>query len=196
MTSEAPKARGLAAAGKPAEDRASGASDCLTPEGMAPEAGGTGVSAPDAPAPEALAALHARCFRAAPPPWSAADFAALLAEPVNFLVARPGGFALGRTAAGEAELLTIAVAPEARRGGLGRGLLAHFEAVARARGAAEAFLEVAEGNAAARALYAGAGYAVAGLRPRYYRDGRGGAEAALTLRKALGAAPSGAGKTD
>lgn len=145
--------------------------------------------------PEALAALHARCFAAAPPPWSAPAFAGLLAQAETFLVATPTGFAVGRAAAGEAELLTIAVDPAARRRGVGRDLLARFEAEARARGAAEAFLEVAEGNAAARALYAGAGYAVAGLRPRYYRDGAGGAEAALTLRKALDAPLAVAGKT-
>ncbi|MBP7240643.1 GNAT family N-acetyltransferase [Amaricoccus sp.] len=134
---------------------------------------------------EALAALHARCFDTGPPPWSAASFVGLLEDPACFLLARPGGFALGRAAAGEAELLTIAVAPEARRGGVGRALLAAFEAEATRRGAEEAFLEVSEANAAARALYAGAGYSVAGRRPGYYRRADNSPVAALTLRKRL-----------
>ncbi|MBP7002097.1 GNAT family N-acetyltransferase [Amaricoccus sp.] len=148
--------------------------------------------------PEALAALHARCFDVAPPPWSAAAFAGLLAEPACFLLARPLGFALGRAAAGEAELLTIAVAPEARGRGEGAGLLAGFEAEAARRGAAEAFLEVAEDNAAARALYARAGFAEAGRRPGYYRRARAPAIAALTLCKRLApvALEAARGKTD
>jgi ribosomal-protein-alanine N-acetyltransferase len=43
---------------------------------------------------------------------------------------------------------------------------------AAAAGAARMLLEVAEDNAAARALYAAAGFAPAGRRPRYYPDGR------------------------
>jgi ribosomal-protein-alanine N-acetyltransferase len=129
--------------------------------------------------PEALAALHARCFTR-PPPFSAAEFAALLAQPPVFLVTVAEGFALGRAVAGEAELLTLAVAPDRRRQGAGRRLLAGFEAEARARGAGEAFLEVAADNDAARALYAGAGYAAAGRRPGYYAG-----TDALVLRKPL-----------
>ena len=136
--------------------------------------------------PEALAALHARCFAEGPPrPWSAAEIAALLADPTTIPVLRPEGFALGRAAAGEAELLTLAVAPEARRRGLGTALVAAFEAEARARGAGEAFLEVAESNAGARALYARLGYLPAGRRPGYYRSAEAPPTAALVLRKSL-----------
>ncbi len=76
----------------------------------------------------------------------------------------PAGFALYRAVAGEAELLTISVLPEARREGLGAGLLAACEDGARASGAARLFLEVAEGNVAARALYDRAGYRECGRR--------------------------------
>ncbi|MFN4101064.1 MAG: GNAT family N-acetyltransferase, partial [Pararhodobacter sp.] len=105
--------------------------------------------------PEALAALHARAF-ATPPPWSAAGFAGLLDSPLVFLTADAQGraFALGRVVAGEAELLTLATDPAARRQGLARAQMAAFEREAQARGAVTAFLEVAEDNAAARALYA------------------------------------------
>jgi ribosomal-protein-alanine N-acetyltransferase len=135
--------------------------------------------------PEALAALHARCFVVAPAPWSAASFAGLLAEPTVFVVVLPGGFALGRVAAGEGELLTLAVAPETRRRGLGRALVAGFEAEARRRAAVEAFLEVAETNVAARSLYANAGYEEKARRRGYYAQPMIAATTALVLRKPL-----------
>lgn len=138
------------------------------------------------PTPHSLAALHARCFTA-PPPWSAASFAALLDSPAVFLVADPDtrAFALGRVIAGEAELLTLATDPAARRQGLARALMARFEAGARARGAESAFLEVAEDNAPARALYAACGFAPAGRRPGYYVGPDGSRTAALILCKSL-----------
>lgn len=134
--------------------------------------------------PEALAALHARCFTT-PRPFTAAEIAGLLDSPHVFLCTRPDGFALGRALAGEAELLTIAVDPARRRQGLGRALLGDFDTGARARAATEAFLEVADGNAAARALYAAAGWQPAGRRRGYYRDPDGSRDDALLLRKAL-----------
>jgi len=144
--------------------------------------------------PEALAALHARAFTV-PRPYSAAEFAAFLDDPRVFLLAAPTGhelgFALGRAAADEAELLTLAVSPERRRQGMGRALLDRFEDAARTRGATAAFLEVAAGNAAARALYASAGYRQTGRRPGYYRGARGAAEDALILTKPLNPAPLG-----
>ncbi len=134
--------------------------------------------------PEAMARLHARAFTDGSRPWSAAEFAALV-EADAFAVARPEGFARGRAAAREAELLTLAVAPEVRRRGIGRGLLAAFEAEARYRGAAEAFLEVAETNAAARGLYAATGYVEVGRRRGYVARDTGGADDALVLRRWL-----------
>lgn len=135
--------------------------------------------------PEALAALHATCFTEGPRPWSAAEFAALLDAPAAFLVAHTRGFALGQAAGEEAELLSLAVHPAARRRGVARDLVAAFEAAARGRGACDAFLEVAEVNHPAKALYAAAGYAAAGRRPAYYRRTDAPAVAALILRKTL-----------
>jgi len=127
-----------------------------------------------------MAALHARCFTT-PRPWSEAEFAGLLGQAGVFAATLPGGFALGRALAGEAELLTIAVAPEARRAGLGLRLMAEFAAAARARDAETAFLEVAAGNEAARALYARAGFTEAGRRRGYYHHPDGRREDALIL---------------
>ncbi|WP_461469811.1 GNAT family N-acetyltransferase [Pararhodobacter sp.] len=136
--------------------------------------------------PDALAHLHAQCFTV-PAPWSAASFASLLDSPHVFLCADPEGraFVLGRVVAGEAELLTIATHPGARRAGLGRALMQAFEAEARARGAEGAFLEVAETNAPARALYAACGFAEAGRRRGYYAAAGGATVDAMILCKSL-----------
>ncbi len=129
----------------------------------------------------ALAALHALAF----PPgqaWGAEAIALMLEMPGTIGLWQPAeGFVLVRVAADEAEILTLAVIPAARRRGLGAALMRAAMADARAAGAAAMFLEVAESNAAARALYGGLGFAPVGRRPRYYENG----EDALVLRRAL-----------
>ncbi|WP_295043755.1 ribosomal protein S18-alanine N-acetyltransferase [uncultured Paracoccus sp.] len=117
--------------------------------------------------PDDLAEIHARCFTR-PRPWNRTEFAALLDSAHAFLLTRPRGFLLGRTVADQAELLTLAVAPDARRQGVAGDLVAEFAAASRARGAAQAFLEVAADNAPAQALYHAAGWHDAGRRRRYY----------------------------
>ena len=140
--------------------------------------------------PETLAALHARCFTT-PRPWSTADFTGLLADPLAFLLVEgDAGFLLGRAVAGEAELLTLAIAPEARRLGLGRKLLARFLYQARLRGAETAYLEVAADNAAALALYRQAGFSEAGRRRGYYQRPDGQPVDALVLHRVLAEAAS------
>lgn len=136
--------------------------------------------------PTDLAALHARCF-SNPPPWTAASFAAQLESQYTFLIADPTAraFVLGRAVAGEAEILTLATAPEARRAGLARDLIAAFESEARARGASAAFLEVAEDNVGARALYEACGYEQQGRRPGYYVAESGERVAAMILCKSV-----------
>lgn len=122
-----------------------------------------------AEASEALATIHAEAF---PRPWSAAELARLLANPTAFALAHGGGhgFVLAWAAAGEAEILTLAVAPGARRGGRGAALVTEAARLAHARGAAAMHLEVAEDNTAARALYAKLGFIQTGRRPGYYAE--------------------------
>ncbi|WP_172299031.1 GNAT family N-acetyltransferase [Pseudoruegeria sp. HB172150] len=134
--------------------------------------------------PAELADLHARSFTM-PRPFTAEEFGELLAAPSCFLCTVPGGFALGRAIAGEAELLTLAVDPDCRRQGLGRNLVQLFEAEAVRRAADIAFLEVADTNAAAHALYLAAGYLETGRRPGYYRAPDGTLVDALIMQKAL-----------
>ncbi|MEM9975763.1 MAG: GNAT family N-acetyltransferase [Pseudomonadota bacterium] len=139
--------------------------------------------------PEELAAFHARAFPMGARGWSKVEFAGLLERPGALLVATPEAFALGQVAAWEAELFLIATDPEARRAGHGAACLAEFEAKARAAGAKAVVLEVGAENAAARGLYAAAGYAEVGKRPGYYRRLEGRPEDALVMRKAIPALP-------
>lgn len=134
--------------------------------------------------PETLARLHAAAF-SDERGWSAAEFAALLAAPGALLSGDARGFVLGRVVADEAEILTLLTDPALRRQGRATVILTEFEAAARSRGAREVFLEVAEDNAPARALYGAAGYAQTGRRPGYYARPAGPAIAALILRKPL-----------
>lgn len=130
--------------------------------------------------PDQMAAIHAACFTT-PRPWSTAEITALLADPLVFALTEPGGFLLGRAVAGEAELLTVAVDPTRRGKGIGKRLVAAFQNTARTRAAESAFLEVAEDNAAARALYAASGFVQAGRRRGYYHTPDGRRQDALVL---------------
>jgi ribosomal-protein-alanine N-acetyltransferase len=70
--------------------------------------------------------------------------------------------------AGEAHIHNLAVAPEARRQGMGRRLLGLALRVAAAKGARLVHLEVRAGNVAARALYGAMGFREVGQRAGYY----------------------------
>ena len=131
--------------------------------------------------PEALAQTHARAF-APLRGWSAQEFRDLLDSPHVFQVSHNNAFALGRVIAGEAELLTIAVPAECQRQGLGRHCLLAFESRARALGATSSFLEVAEDNDAALALYRVAGYRQIARRMNYYSRPDGEKVSALIMR--------------
>ncbi len=130
-----------------------------------------------------FAQLHSACF---PDPWSEAAMTALLASPgVTGLILhegpQPRGLALVRAAAGEAEILTIGVVPQARGAGLGARLLAACADAARSAGCETLFLEVSEANIAALRLYDSAGFRETGRRTAYYRDGSDARLKALAL---------------
>jgi len=135
-----------------------------------------------------LAALYAATLDDG---WTEAAIGRLLASAEGFALTacaqdRALGFALARAHGDDCELLALGVREEARRRGLGARLVAAVCAEARRRGAARVFLEVAEDNAPARALYGRAGFAVLGRRARYYARADGRA-AALVLGRALSA---------
>jgi len=132
-----------------------------------------------------LSRLHATLFRAA---WGAASFKGLLAHPgaVAF-VARAGnprevaGFIVGRLAADEAEILTLGVARDRQRVGIGGRLVVALCRAARTKGACQLYLEVAADNIAARALYDRFGFQERGRRAGYYAGAGAPADDAINL---------------
>jgi [ribosomal protein S18]-alanine N-acetyltransferase len=124
---------------------------------------------------EALARLHAAAFPFEP--WNRNSLASLVALPA--MRARviesggraPAGFLLALVVAGEAEILTLCVAPNARRRGVARALLADLAALAREAQSPRLVLEVAADNGAALSLYESCGFAPIGRRAGYYRRG-------------------------
>ncbi len=92
------------------------------------------------------------------------------------------GFAVVWVIADEAHLANLAVAPAARRRGVGRLLTAEALADAARRGGAHLLLEVRVSNAAAIALYREFGLRDDGVREKYYDDN---GEDALLMRREL-----------
>lgn len=139
----------------------------------------------------AIAAIHAEDFAR---PWSAEEFDGLLAQDTVFgFAAReignprrgPVGFVLARLAAGEGEILTVAVARSQRGLGLGRSLM---DAVLRklyAERAEELFLEVDETNGPAIALYRKLGFVEVARRHGYYEHVGHTRSDALVMRRDL-----------
>lgn len=141
----------------------------------------------------AVAALEARIHAA---PWSAGNFYDALRAGYSARVGlrdlRIVAYGVLMLGPGEAQLLNLSVAPEARREGLGRILLAQFIDTAEHVAAEQMFLEVRAGNSPAIALYESAGFVTVARRANYYPPGPGGErEDALVMRLALGRARHG-----
>lgn len=136
-----------------------------------------------------LAALHALCFEQ---PWDQDALQTLVLAPGGFgclsldpTENAPCGFALGRVAATECELLSIGMVPAYRQRGWGAALIGSLVSEAARRGADRVLLEVAEDNRAAIALYRATGFEKVGLRRAYYRRPDGAIDAAI-LRLVIG----------
>lgn len=124
---------------------------------------------------EAIAAIERRSFQN---PWSKDALGEALEGGAStaVLVAAgrsgpPLGYAILRIAAGEAEILSLAVEPQARRLGLGRALVEAAFARAQRAGAGTIHLEARVTNTAALALYRRLGFVEVGRRRAYYADG-------------------------
>ena len=131
-------------------------------------------------------------------PWTVDSFAtALSLDRMRVLVAESAergrergdaaaevlGYVVALVVGPEAEIADLAVAPEARRQGIGRALLEGSVAELRAAGVRTVYLEVRESNRAARALYDAHGFESVGRRRRYYRSP---VEDALVLKREFG----------
>jgi ribosomal-protein-alanine N-acetyltransferase len=132
----------------------------------------------------AIAGIHGVSFQRG---WGEDEISGLLGER-NVVAHRVAagrkliGFILSRLAAGEAEILSVAIAPAWRKRRLARPLLdLHLRRLA-GLGVRTVFLEVDKNNAPARALYKRAGFVEVGQRQGYYQSGA----AALVLRRDLG----------
>jgi len=112
-----------------------------------------------------LANLHAKCFPHKP--WTADDFADLKKSGCE-IIASQNGFIVWRAVADEAEIISIGVAPDARRAGIAAAMLGIMENELKKNGIKSIFLEVAEDNLPARQLYKNNGYNEIGIRPKYY----------------------------
>jgi len=136
----------------------------------------------------ALAALHGASFRRG---WSEDEFERLLLDRSVLahratLGQRPIGFIISRTAAGEAEILSVAVARAQQGRGLARRLLdLHMRRLA-GLGVRTIFLEVDDDNTPARRLYARSAFRQVGRRDGYYPKAGNASAAALVLRRDLG----------
>jgi ribosomal-protein-alanine N-acetyltransferase len=132
----------------------------------------------------AIAAVHGASFKRG---WGEDEIHRLLIERnvvAHRVMSGPKliGFILSRLAAGEAEILSVAIAPKWRGRGLARPLLdLHLRRLA-GFGVRAVFLDVDKSNTPARALYKRAGFHEVGQRQGYYAGGG----AALVLRRDLG----------
>jgi len=135
------------------------------------------------------ALLHAAAFGAEA--WDAKALGELLAMPgaqgrlVLEADDHPIGLSICLVVAESAELLTLAVAPDARRRGVASYLVRVFLECAKKKGATNAFLEVAEDNLAAIALYNALGFRFEARRPDYYRREGNILVAAHVLQRSL-----------
>jgi [ribosomal protein S18]-alanine N-acetyltransferase len=131
----------------------------------------------------AIAGIHAASFQRG---WSEDEFQRLITDRAvvahRTTIGRTTiGFILSRLTAGEAEILSVAIAPNWRGRGLARPLLSlHLRRLV-GLSAHAVFLEVSEKNAPACRLYRRAGFYEVGRRQGYYEGGA----TALTLRRDL-----------
>jgi tRNA threonylcarbamoyl adenosine modification protein YeaZ/ribosomal-protein-alanine acetyltransferase len=137
---------------------------------------------------KSLAALHAHCFALG---WNAKAIAELMAMPgaITLLAqseqGEASGFIIARCAAGEAEILTLAVAPNHRRRHIAEKLVEKAAGRLAKKGARNLYIEVAVSNAPARLLYAKLGFMLTGRRQDYYTKPNGGCEDAVTMTRSL-----------
>jgi len=146
------------------------------------------VRAADLSDADALARIHANCFDAA---WDAQSFRRFLGKPgMLALVAKDAAendlqaFILVQLAADESEIISLGTYASARRTGLAYALLIRAIADAAHRGAKAMYLEVAEDNAAALALYRRCGFTLQARRKSYYERPDSAIDA-LVLRRPL-----------
>lgn len=112
-----------------------------------------------------LAQIHKQCFP--DKPWTESDFADLKKSGCE-IIASENGFIVWRVAADEAEIISIGVAPDARRNGIAETMIFLMEQELKKQSIVNVFLEVSEVNTPAKNLYKKCGFKPTGRRPKYY----------------------------
>ena len=132
-----------------------------------------------------IANLHSAIFEKG---WDEASVGRMLGHPGSVaMLAMSGtprtlvGFVLAQVAADEAEILSIGVAADRQRQGIGARLVEGAQRAAKRAGATRMFLEVAPSNTAALALYGRTGFRATGVRKDDYTKPDGSTEDAVVL---------------
>lgn len=106
-------------------------------------------------------------------PWSPESFLQMITkEDTRYYVAEEDGHLLGGCGlwmvAGEGNITNVAVAPRARRRGVGTGLLNYLMMEGDREGVTAYTLEVRVSNEAAIRMYEKLGFSSEGIRPNFY----------------------------
>ena len=124
-----------------------------------------------------------------PYPWSAGNFIDSLDSGYLCMVAEVDdamvGYAVLMPSVDEAHLLTIGLASEHQRKGMGEEVLARMNAMARNSGINRIILEVRPSNTPALSLYRKCGFRQIGLRRGYYPADNGEREDAIVMECTL-----------
>lgn len=96
------------------------------------------------------------------------NYDSFVAHPPKTKKSKPLGFVLARRIADEAEIITIAISPDARRKGIASQLMRSVIRKLQYDRTSKLFLEVDEANSAAVAMYKALGFVQVGKREGYY----------------------------
>lgn len=119
--------------------------------------------------PDGLAETHKRAFGGKG--WPSADFATYLNDPNILIYGDNTCFTVLQLAGPEAEVLTLATHPDVQSKGHATAMMRGALDTLEQRKVEDVFLEVADNNQAARALYARFGFVQFAIRRAYYADG-------------------------
>jgi ribosomal-protein-alanine N-acetyltransferase len=127
--------------------------------------------------------------------WSRDSYARIAAgeSPTEFMwvacneIEQVTAFLVAREAAGECEILNLAVHPDHRRRGVAAALLDHGMNHAQSQGVTRGFLEVRRSNTTAIHFYRSRNFWPTGIRPCYYSHPK---EDAILLSRTLSPSPA------
>ena len=149
----------------------------------------TSVIALDRKDADAMAVLHAAAFPVGEA-WTASAFKDLFNQPATLARGVRGddalvAFVMVQFVKGEAEILTLATAPQAQRRGHARALIEALEQELRTVDLKKWLLDVRSDNSGAMAFYKTLGFHKDGTRRNYYKRLEGGRIDAILMSKAV-----------